>query len=135
MSVPVAYDAGTLTEHIVQVLGPVADVLEWVHGGAPYSTILTRTLIGYGVSDIADATDIPKLLALAEMEAWRLAVGHLGTHVTFSADGQSVDLSDMVDEARKNLADARFAAMSYAYPFTSYGISYVGDPYIAVTTE
>jgi hypothetical protein len=76
MSVPSSYSASELAAYMHGELGRVADALGFT-APASYGQAIVRTLTAYGVSSIASATNVPRLLALSSVEAWRLAVQQL----------------------------------------------------------
>jgi hypothetical protein len=89
----------------------------------------------YGVSAIADATDIAKLRAIAKVVAWRMVNDYLvATAYDFSADGASYRLSQMKASAEKALELAEQAAIQAGY-ISGYAVEMgtltrAYDPYV-----
>ena len=74
----------------------------------------------YGVSTEAEATDLTKLHALADVAVWRQALNDISLDYNWSADGASFSRSQAVTAIRENLMRAESAAMAYnpAYNIT-----------------
>jgi gamma-glutamyl:cysteine ligase YbdK (ATP-grasp superfamily) len=132
MTVPSSYTEANLKSLMVAELGNVGAVLGWTTATAQIQEAVYDALIAYGVSAIADATDANKLRAVAKREAWRAAVNGLVTLVTFSVDGESVNRSDYLKNAREALELAEVVAASYGVSDVSVSVSSVivaGNPY------
>lgn len=136
MTAPTTYTTQELAEYMHTVLGDVAAALGW---SAPdsYTEAINETLLTYGVSDIADATDIRKLRAIARVEAWKLAVGSLAARYDFGlADRQEFKRSQMLAGAKEALALAQADAASLGVgggPQQVVGrtrLRYINDPYV-----
>lgn len=129
MPVPTSYTEANLATFMHGCLGDVATELGWL-AASSYSEAVTETLLAYGVTDIAGATDMRKLRALARREAWRAAVGSLASRYDFTADGASHHLSQVYSQAQHALAAAEADAVRYdtAHQATLTKIHY-GDPY------
>lgn len=111
-------------------LGQVATVLAWTEDNLV--DVVARSVRLYGVTDIADVTDVGKLEALAAREAWRAAIRALVTVTDFTVDGESVKASDMLKGAQVALDLAETEASAYADsgPAISVAtISVEGNPY------
>lgn len=112
MSVPSSYNAADLAAYMDSELGVISDALAFTVP-ASYSQAVVKTLIAYGVTDIGSATDVPRLLALATVEAWRLAVGQLTPQINISTDGRGQDKAGIFDHALEMLRDAEINATRY----------------------
>lgn len=90
-------------------------------------------LAAYGVSDIADATDIVKLRVLARVAALRRAQVAALSWYDFSADGGSFSRSQVQAQIKAMLSDAETDAFPYtgAYAVTRATLTYTteADPY------
>lgn len=112
MAAPAVYTEIDLSTFMLSQLGDVADVLGWT-ALADVQESVNETLLAYGVSDIADASDITKLRALARREAWRLAMASLLTFYDFSNPEGQYKRSQMLAGAGHRLSDAESAALPY----------------------
>lgn len=133
MPVPTSYTEEQLATFMHGCLGDVATELGWSVDGGSYSEAVTEALLAYDVADIADATDMRKLRALARREAWRAAVASLAARYDFTADGASHHLSQIHAAAQAALAAAEADAARYdtAYQVTATPVHY-GDPYLPI---
>ena len=87
MALPTSYDETSLSVFMLLSTRAVANALCW--GVDDYSEAINEALITYGVSDVADATDIPRLRAIAKVSAWKAIVDATVTDIQFAADGAS----------------------------------------------
>jgi hypothetical protein len=106
-----------LTNYIQTYLGDTGDLLGWSGSGAEYEAIEDRTLEVYGVSTLAEATDLNKLHSIANMVAWNYVVSYFASRYNYSADGSSFQLSQLFDHANTMLAITTADAMSYVSNF------------------
>lgn len=127
MSVPAGYDDAQLAAFMLAVLGPTAAALGWT-APAHVSEPLIETLVAYGVDDIAAATDVPKLRALARWQAWEAAAEALVSRYDISTDGQSLSRSQLYQQARGQLRIAAQRAARYQ-TVTRTTITRTSDPY------
>ena len=136
MSVPSSYSASELAAYMHGELRKVAAMLGFTAPDS-YTQAITRTLLAYGVTDIASASNVPRLLALSSVEAWRLATQQLTPEFNFSTDGRAQDRGDLFKHCKEMLADAESNAAMY--PDDGSGtdralagrviVHYRGDPY------
>lgn len=111
MPIPSSYTEDSLALYMRDgVLKTIAGVLG-LTGTADFAEAVTSAQLGYGVSAIADATDIAKLRAWAAVAAWELAQTVAASDYRYSADGASFDrqqvfehITTMLDAARRNAA-------------------------------
>ena len=139
MAVPTAYaterDLALLTH---SVLGTTATALEWlvaVDGPGDYAEPINDVLIAYGATDIADATDIPKVRAIARWMVWRWAADALASRFNTVVGGESLQRKGLYDNAIKQ-RDYWFAvAGPYMadYAVTTRRIVHLDDPVDAPT--
>lgn len=112
MAAPTAYTEATLATFMLAELGDVAGVLEWT-AQSHVQEAINEALLVYGVSTIADATDITRLRALARRQVWRSAINSLTTRYDFSNPEGEYKRSQMVKAAATRLAQAESDAMPY----------------------
>lgn len=111
MALPTSYDEAALAEYMVSVgVAPLADLGQ---SSADLGFPVRRALRAYGVSDIADATDMTKLEALAEYAIWDWIVSQYVTRYGISLDGERLDRQQLYEHAKDRLKDARAVAGSY----------------------
>lgn len=111
-------------------LGQVASVLGWTEDNL--ADVIARALRLYGVTDVADATDIGRLEAIATREAWRAAIRALVVATDITIDGETVKRSDMIRAAQMalELADAEAAGYGESDLTVSVaGLNVEGNPY------
>jgi hypothetical protein len=99
---------------MIVALSTVASHLGWTTATAQVGEAVHDTLLAYGVSDIAQATDIEKLRALARWKAWAVAVDALSMGYDFESDAQAYKRSQMHAQAEKALQRAEAEAIPYA---------------------
>jgi hypothetical protein len=112
MTVPSSVNASGLASYMHGELGRVASALAFTVPDS-YTQAITRALVAYGVQDIASATNVPRLLALSSVEAWRLAVQQLTPQFTINTDGRGESRSDFYAHCKDMLADAESVALMY----------------------
>jgi hypothetical protein len=101
---PSSYTDTTLKEYMHTTVAGVAAVLEWTVAGGSYDEPLNDVLIGLGLDDASDATNVRLLRAAAKVAVWRAALGALASHVDETTDEDSFKSSQMHEMARRNLA-------------------------------
>lgn len=131
MPVPTAYTETELAAYMHSKLGDVAGALGYSVDIGDYDEAVVDTLLEYGVSDIANATNVKKLRALALVEAWKKALADLAIRHDFSADGGSYSRMQMHEMATKNLEAAKTSALTYddAYTVGRTRVVNITDPY------
>lgn len=131
MPIPSGYSETELKAYMQQALGPVADALEWSVVANSYDESVTDTLLAYGVTDIADATDITKLRALALVAVWRSAEQAAAGLIDFSVFQDQYKLGAIQDRIAKSLAlaESRAAIYDTVYAVQVRKVSYPDDPY------
>lgn len=137
MAIPSSYTEFSLAAYMLAVTGNVAAALGWDIEN--FDEAVNDALVAYGVSSIADATDIAKLRALAKVEAWRTAVNGTAADIEFSADGGTYKRNQMHEQALAALERAEAAAMAAGYadsyaPAISMGSMIHVDPYLSDET-
>ncbi len=134
MPSPTVYTEARLAIFMIVELSDVATALQWDAQTAQIEESVNDALSSYGVSDIADATDVPKLRAIARVMAWRAAVKALSSRFDFSSGQHSFKRSQMVTAARQALDDAESIASDYGLSAGQIRISqieYTENPYAA----
>lgn len=101
MALPTAYTELALASYMLATLGEVAGVLGV--DTLEVSEAVNDALLAYGVSDIAQATDMPRLRAAARVAVWRLALARATGLYQFSADGATYNRQQVVEHIRAML--------------------------------
>ncbi len=112
MSVPSSYNAAELAAYMHGRLRTVAAACGYMVGSS-YADAIVSTLVAYGVSDISQATSVPRLLALAEVAAWEMASTDTVPRTDVTTDGRSIRRSQFHDHAVEMLSAARARAAGY----------------------
>lgn len=133
MALPSSYTESTLRDYMLSITANVAGALGWT--ASSFTEAVNDALVGYGVSDIADATDIAKLRSLAKLEAWRALADATVADYNFSADGGSYSRQQLHQQAVAALqrAEAEAVARGYADAFApaiALGSLVHSDPYL-----
>lgn len=112
MSVPSSYNANELAAYMHGRLRTVAAACGYTVP-ASYSDAIVSTLIAYGVSDISQATNVPRLLALADVSAWEMAATDTVPRTDVTTDGRTIRRSQFHQHAVEMLSAARSRAAGY----------------------
>lgn len=112
MPVPTSYTEDELAGYMHRRLRNVAASLGWT-APASYTDAVTDTLVAYGVADIGSVADVPRLLALADVEAWRAASAALAPKTDVSQEGRSNRRAMAYEHARDMLSDAITRALGF----------------------
>lgn len=86
---PIAYTDAQLASFMHGALQDTASDLGWTATVERYQAAIDETLLAYGVADVGQATDIPKLRAIARREVWALVVAATVNAIDYDADGGS----------------------------------------------
>lgn len=129
MAIPTSYTEDELRSYMVAALGDVADVL--TIGTADMVEPVNDVIDSYGVADIASATNITKLRALAKVGAWRKASQTATVQYTFRSGQSAFNRSDMYKFISDQLSRAESEAFQYdaSYVVSVQPIEYKNDPY------
>lgn len=113
MAIPTAYTEDSLKEYMLSVLEEVgAQFFEWSPDN--FTEQVIQTLLWYGnVRDVAGATDLIKLRALAAYTAWLKAWGAAVALEDFEADGGNFKQSQIFKQIGQRLLAAWGEAYSY----------------------
>lgn len=132
MSIPTGYDETGCANLMLSYIDAVAGQMGWT-GLSNVQESVNETILAYGVTDIANCTDIRKVRTLARREIWRqVRAATSGSH-DFEADGGKYSMSQI-----HAMACSEFdIASNDAVPFdTQLGVkitavTYNQDPYRA----
>lgn len=113
MSVPLLYDRFTLAKAMETWLGSTGEALGWSAARTSYDEPVIDTMLAYPVTDLAQATDIGKLRALALYFAWCAAAGATAGRVDISGETGGMRFSQMHEHAVKMKEAAEYAAVAY----------------------
>lgn len=132
MSVPSSYSDATIADFMLATLGDVGTVLGMTD--ASFEEPIIDTLLAYGEDDIADATDISKLRALARVQAWRTALRNAAARYDFADGTENLKRSQIFAHIQAALASAESDASVFASEDSSYvvgraTVTYANDPY------
>jgi len=138
MPAPSSYSESTIRDYMYAVTKGTATVVGWTANN--FVEPVNDLLIAYGVSTINDATDIPKLRALARIEAWRAMVSATSGEFDYSSDSGQTALhykrSQLHEQAKLALASAQADSTAAGYTSstdTSHSIQFgqliYSDPY------
>lgn len=112
MPVPSAYTETELSQFMIDTLGDVASVINRTSIG-DYEEEVIDALLLYGVTTVADASNIAKIRACAKVAAWRKALTNLITRYNFQTDQQRFERIEMAKMARNALLMAEEEAASH----------------------
>jgi hypothetical protein len=137
MAIPASYTEAELKTFMLAAVAELGAVLGLTTSS--FAEAVNETLLAYGVDDIADATDIPKLRALARVEAWKVAVVAAGSRIDWSEAGASFKQSQYRAAANNGLSLAQSEAVPYggglAGNVVTVGTMTMNDPYAVVSDE
>lgn len=113
MSVPVSYDLPALYTYMHASLGRTADIIGWSIGAGSYEEPAIDALVLCGLTDIAEADDIPKLRAAARLAVWESVAAHTTGYHDFSEDQQTFRMHQVHIQAVAQVKAARKDAARY----------------------
>jgi len=105
----------TLTEYLNLYLGDLVTTLNV--SASSIAFVVDSTLVTYGVSTEAEATDLTKLHKIANKEMWQRLMQQATSSFDFSADGNSYKSSQIYDFCKQNYFDAMSDASEYLAEF------------------
>lgn len=137
MSLPTAYTDAELIAFMLADLGEVATTIGWDAATPALTAAVNRTLRLLGLTDIAEATDMTALEAVALWQAWDAVVTALTLRYDISTDGQSLSRSQMFEHALKQRTTAQMAALGHTatYSLVATPVVYTNDPYRVIEEE
>lgn len=127
MAIPTSYTEPELITRLQVTLRPVLSVIGWETNDPIYHEIVVNCLNEYGVTDLADASDINKLLKLARYFAWQAAVDALSVRYDYSDGGASYSRSQAYEQAKERYQEAFYAANEFLSEFTVSSVPTVND--------
>jgi hypothetical protein len=136
MALPSSYTEASFSDYLHAIMGQVADLLGWKLEEGSYDEVINDTLLAYGVSDIADATDIKKVRALGKLCLWRAVLISAIPEINYTADGTTMNREAIFQHAQAMLERATAEAAPYDAEYVSnyvYDAEIIGvsraDPY------
>lgn len=108
MPAPATYTEDQLASFAVIALGPLAPLLGWTPETPQVAVAVEDAVLAYhgGAGLIANATDVPRLRALARVAIWRAVRDATAGYYRFSTDGQAFDRQQVHEQAVKMVAEA-----------------------------
>jgi len=137
MALPASYTEATLKSFIHAELGTHASYLEWTVDGGSYDEIVNDALGMYGASDIATitgASNIQKLRTIARLCAYRKVMDQYAAKFDFSADGNSIQHSQLHAMAKATVARLESEAAPWLpeYAVNVQRIDHPHNPYNSI---
>lgn len=111
MAIPTSYNDFTLSQFMLNELAEVNEYFNWTP--ASFAEQVTDTLIDYGVPTLTDATDIPKLRAIARLQVWSKAKRAAAKFIDNKVTDDERSQSQLFDHIAQNLQQAQAAASIY----------------------
>jgi len=129
MAAPTSYTEQTLADFMLTCLQDVATQLGWT-ALADVQEAINETLLAYGVTTIAGATDIRKLRALARREVWHQVASATAGDYDFTADGATYNRSQVHAQALQEFQAASADAGAFeGFQVEATAVEYEHDPY------
>jgi hypothetical protein len=125
MPLVTAHTEASLAQYMRKKLQTTADELStptvaWTApdpDAQPYDDPVQATLRAYGVTDIADATDVQRLELLAQREIWRSVMAATVAYAdATSANGEALKFAQIHAQAVRMFTLAKTEAAEYASP-------------------
>lgn len=133
MPAPSTYSESDLAAYMLDIMGQVATDLGWTASTPAMVRAIYATERACAVTDIATATDMGMVEAIAAREAWRVAARWTATLHNFGPQqGVSFAMSAINDQITTQLAFAEAAASIYGDPANTIVVSdivHADDPY------
>ena len=111
MAIPTSYNDFTLSQFMLNEMAEVNEYFNWTP--ASFAEQVTDALIDYGVSSLALAIDIPKLRAIARLQAWSKAKRAAAKFIDNKLVDDDRKQSQLFDHIAQNLQQAQAAASIY----------------------
>lgn len=111
MAIPTSYSDYTLSQFMLNELAEVNEYFNWTP--ASFTEQVVDTLIDYGVSTLSEATDIPKLRAIARLQVWQKAKLAAAKFIDNRMVDDDRSQSQLFDHIASNLQQAQAAASIY----------------------
>lgn len=113
MPIPTIYTEPELIAKLQIMIRQVLDVVGWADTDPIYHEVVVDTLNEYGVTTIANATDVLKLLKLARFFMWKAVVDSLSVRYDFADGGASYNRSQMFKAVNERYLESFNAAIEY----------------------
>lgn len=123
MALPTSYTEVQLSDYMCSLVTGIGPSDTWTD----YTETINDVLLMYGVDDIANATDIQKLRAIAAYAIWQRLDRVMTGWYDFSADGGSYKRSQMRDAVKTQLDEARADAAQYLDDASAENTFFVGS--------
>jgi hypothetical protein len=132
MAVPTSYTEESIKEFMLRTLEGVGPSSAW--NTNDFEEQLVDLLLLYEVDDIAEATAITKLRALARVVAWQKVVAATAGDFDFSADEAEYNRRVVFEHARMMLEEAERAAAEWLPKnwATQGTVTWEDDPYASI---
>jgi hypothetical protein len=140
VQLPTAHTDVTLAQYMADELGDFATLLGWAvaeDGAGDFRPAVHDTLRGYGAANVATATDVARLEALASAAVWSRAARASAHLHAASTDGSSWNPQQAHEHAVAMAQEAARAALPYvaSYGLHQQRIVHRNDPYTYLTDE
>ena len=129
MALPTSYNEATLALYMITVLGGLAETLGLT--ADDMTEAINDVAAACSVTDVANATDVKQVRALAKVAALRAAQTMAAGWYDFSADNGDYKRSQVQKQVADLLKAAEQEALLYApeYAIQVGTLNYTGDPY------
>lgn len=129
MALPTSYNEATLALYMITVLGGLAETLGLT--ADDMTEAINDVAAACSVTDVANATDVKQVRALAKVAALRAAQTMAAGWYDFSADNGDYKRSQVQKQVADLLQAAEQEALLYApeYAIQVGTLNYTGDPY------
>lgn len=111
MGIPTSYTVEMLKAYMIGRVANIAALLGLTP--AHFDEAINDALLAYGVTDIASATSIAKIRALAHLEAWRVIRDAASGEYQFAVDGGNYNRKQIFDNAQAILAQLEVQYAEY----------------------
>lgn len=106
MPIPVAYTEADLAAFQLNILDTLAATLAWTSVTPAVLEAVNDAVLAYGVADIAGATDIAKLRALARVAIWRAVARATAGFYQFGLDQMTFNRQQVHAQAMTMIGEA-----------------------------
>lgn len=131
MAAPTIYTESTLAAYMLTCLKDVATQMAWTTL-TDVQEAVNEALLAYGVTDVANASDIKKVRKLARREIWRQVCSATAGNFAFSADGASFSRQQIHEHAMQEFNAAFAEAAEYdGFSIKVVKVDWTQDPFEA----
>jgi hypothetical protein len=104
----------TLSTYLESYLGTtLTNQLNWSTSGSSFDFIVEETLSTYGVSSELEATNLPKLHAIAKVKLWEAVLREFSFDFDYTDLSSSIRRSQVFENIQKQLNQAISSAYQY----------------------